>query len=494
LAVVPHAKPLIAPFLNTRPAASMQNTKRINGYNLYSAASRSNPNARYFRLAAERYFAQELKKSHAQDRLLSLSLADQIEYTEPSQGIIAVPVHVAERTLGRYLETLIPAFRSEPFNICVLVNATQDQCSEAEFSESCEYNREVARTWNLRMRREYINVLGVHLSGPTLMGRVRRILTDSVVAYSLSKGIADPVILCNDVDQADTSKTYLSDILSSFRAKERPVFVAAPVGYGYIGDLSLGLPSRVDLPELYLFNKIQDAINHCTRKGLIGNGPRIWPEGANMAFSAAAYCDAGGFDPDRPSGEDDEMGRSLHSLASSEPLRPECRPRDTIGWRAEKFVESAWIVTDPRRILCAILAGRTGMEAWAWQRFGEHLGAKMDTPTMAQKCADAPHLLGKQHLEKLVPHRRDDVWEFVTDRVGWNFFRSIIFDFRTRNFSQLIKVAETFGLEVTDGMLDGESGDFHATIDWDRSRILEDLIRVFGSAGPHQGAATKTSL
>jgi hypothetical protein len=308
------------------------------------------------------------------------------------------------------------------------------------------------------------------------MGRVRKILTDTIIAYCLRENIGDPIIVCNDIDQLSASPTYLSDVVNSFKHKINPVFMAAPIGYGYIAGRAIGLPENIHIPELYLFNKVQDAINYCTRAGLIGSASATWPEGANLAFSGMAYCCAGGFDPRQPNGEDDVMGMSLYALLEKGNPGEEM----PVKWGKPIYADKAWVATDPRRILSAIYAGRTGIEAWAWQDFTENPGSALNTAALAHKCENASWLLKKKHLESLSLTTKDDVWELVTSRIGWLFFRSVIFDSRARDFDQLKKVAEVFGIKITGGVLDRANTQFDAIVDWDQSPILNELIKIFG--------------
>ena len=304
------------------------------------------------------------------------------------------------------------------------------------------------------------------------MGRVRKILVDAVIKYCLAEQIGDPVILCNDVDQVATSPGYLAAIALALNKPVAPVFVAAPVGYGYRGARAIGLPPGVQIPELYLFNRVQDAINHCTRRGLIGPGGRsTWPEGTNLAFRGSAYCSAGGFNPRVPNGEDDAMGFALSALWQNS----DAAVAEERAWGEPQYEPTAWIVTDPRRVLSAICAGRTGIEAWAWQSFTENPGSGLDTASLARECAGAPWLLQAADLKHL-----NQTWERVTSRIGWLFSRSVVFDRRTRSLEQLKEVAAVFGLEISDGILNYEPLEFEATIDWEKSSLLEELTAIFG--------------
>ena len=428
-----------------------------------------------FQNIAENYLAESAKDPFGEDAYIIETIANQIYFEIKGPYFIAVPVHVHDRLLESFLNSITPSLELQHFNICIFLNSTHGQCSQTDFESARLFNSELVQKWNSQTGFKAATVLSCYLPPPSSMGRVRKILTDAIITHCLIEGIADPIVVCNDVDQILTSPTYLADIIDGFKNNTNPAFIAAPIGYGYIGATPIGLPENIHIPELYLFNRIQNSINYCTRAALVGSEYAIWPEGANLAFSGTAYCCAGGFDPCRASGEDDAMGMSLHSLTKDGDLR--------IGvpkWGKPVFVDSAWIATDPRRVLSAIYAGRTGMEAWSWQDFNQTLGSTLNTFSLAHECCRSSGLLQKMHFESLSLIIKNETWEFVTSRIAWVFFRSVILDRRARNYVQLQNVASVFGITITDGILDYEKTLFEAIIDWDQSPILNELIKIFG--------------
>ncbi len=428
-----------------------------------------------FQNIAENYLANGKKNPFDQDDDIIESLAEKISFEIKSRYFIAVPVHAHDRMLESFLNSITPELRREHFNLSIFLNSTLDQCSASDFENAWLYNDRIVQKWRTETGFQAA-LISCHLPGPASMGRVRKILTDAIITHCLAERIADPIIVCNDVDQLLASPTYLADITRSFNSPDYPVFIAAPVCYGYIGASPFGLPENIHIPELYLFNRIQNSINHCTRTGLVGLEGAIWPEGANLAFSGTAYCCAGGFDPLRASGEDDDMGIALYSLVrgcNSQPWLP-------IKWGKPLFVDSAWIATDPRRVLSAIQAGRTGIEAWSWQDFNDTLGSTLNTTSLAGQCGNSAELLQESSFKSLSSAVKNDAWEFATSRIAWVFFRSVILDRRARNFAQLKNVASDFGMTLTGGILDYENARFEAVIDWDQSPVLDELIMIFG--------------
>jgi len=409
-------------------------------------------------IAAAKYRAL----SDGLDGALVGRLAAAIAFDSPRPAIVAIPMHVGERVLARCLRTIDPGV----VNVCLLVNAASDIPPEV-FGEAYEKHQALVQEYNREVGRRVVSIHGVHLSGTTNMGRVRRILCDALVERALAHMGHEPVVICNDVDQLATSPSYVGALLRALVQEERPpCAVAGPVSYGYVGETAVGLPEGVVTPELYLFNRIHEAIYRWARTGA-GPLSRVWPEGANLAFTLEAYCKAGGFDATCATGEDDAFGCALHELAMEDRR-----------WRPPTFLEAAWVATDPRRVLAAILSGRAGLEAWAFRRFAATPGAVLDTAVLARHCESDSRLLTKRLLSRFEIRRRDRVWESVTGRVGWHFFRSAVFDSRPQNGGDIKKIADAAGIGLVEGIFDRTKRLFEATVDWGQSPILERLVAL----------------
>ena len=428
----------------------------------------------FFNTAATEYFERYSHSALASDEKLVARLVKKLHFENDTCNFITVPVYAGDLLLKNYLNGIRSALQRQHFNICVFVNATWDRFPEQDFKNACAYNNTIINQFNEDCGFAGASLLTGYLPGPVSMGRVRKIMVDSLIRYCIEKNIDDPLILCNDVDQIACSPDYLSAIADVFNQPIKPVCAAAPIGYGYKGKNALGLPAGVHIPELHLFNRVQDAINLCTREGSIGAEPEIWPEGANFAFTGSAYCCAGGFDARRTNGEDDTMGFALKLLwenAGANQLN--------LKWQAPVYENSAWIVTDPRRVLAAIYAGRTGIEAWSWQSFTENPGSKLNTHELALACSKKKGLLQSENIRMLLDKENNKNWEFVTDRIGWLFCRSVVFDRRARNFEQFKAVANVFGLSISGGKLNYDPLEFEAAINWDESTLLSDLLDTF---------------
>jgi hypothetical protein len=415
-----------------------------------------------FRLAATKYGSDPDRL----DGVLVRRLARAVAFDEERPAIVAIPMYVAEQVLPRYLRTMEPRLA----NVCLLVNAASEVPPEA-FDEAYEKHRAVVEEYNRGAGRRVVSIHGVHLSGTTNMGRVRRLLCDALVERALGRSDDEPIVICNDVDQLASSQSYVGDLVDCLSGDGiRPCGAAGPVGYGYVGETAFGLPPGMVAPELYLFNRIHESIYGWARTG---RGPiaRVWPEGANLAFSLQAYCEAGGFDAAFATGEDDAFGRALDDLALHDQR-----------WRPTTFLESAWVATDPRRVLSAILSGHAGLEAWAFQRFATTTGASLDAAALAVQCEQGSRFLTRQLLAGFDVRRRDHVWERVTGRIGWLFFRSVFCDCRPRTHADVEKIATAAGIALVDGLFDRGRRRFEATVDWAQSPILERLTALTRAA------------
>ena len=391
-------------------------------------------------------------RRHDRDRRLVDSLADALRWDRPSRAVLAVPMYGDESCLGEYLAS-VAAFDT---NVCVLVNGPRAASDESWLRGALVEARAEADAWNERVGRRFVSVHAAVLPGAPSMGRVRRVLCDGLVAHAARRGGAD-IIICNDVDQLEAANGYVDEIVRALGSDQRPVAVAGPVLYG---NPHLERSSSTDHLELALFNEVHAAINRVAR-----SGGRVWPEGANLAFTTDAYCEAGGFDPDARTGEDDAIGAAFDVFA-----------RESAGcWEPVQFAELAWTVTSPRRVLAAIHAGRTGIEAWVWRSFFAAPGAGLDAGLSVPPQAS---LLTSSLLARFNIARRDDVWSEVTDRVGRQFFRSVVFDCRTNTFADVQRIAAEVGIELVDGHFDRAARDFEAVVDWSRSSLLARLAEL----------------
>src|SRR6185312_10583509 len=134
-----------------------------------------------FRRAAQNYFDQNWSTGIAKDDELIDLFAGQLSFAFKDRFFIAIPVYAGDLLLGNYLESLLPAFKKKPFNICVFLNATTGICSVQEFENAYRYNSRVIAQFNERWGFNTATLLAAHLSGTVSMGRVRKILVDTVI-------------------------------------------------------------------------------------------------------------------------------------------------------------------------------------------------------------------------------------------------------------------------------------------------------------------------
>lgn len=288
-------------------------------------------------------------------------------------------------------------------------------------------------------------------STPTI-GRIRGVMTDGVISSQIGATGYSPTILFNDADTLDVAPDYFEQM--SRLGAENVRFASGPVWYGFPG------PAHMDrqgykFPELFLFNVTQAAILRLARQGKINFEKRIWPEGANFLVNAAFYCAVGGFDYERSSGEDDALGRALHRFNPNALSASEISP-DTI-FRMDpvfhdSFLDDAWIVTDPRRVLAAISNGKLGVEAWTEIPFSQNFGANISLLEAQRQYEGDPKLLQCSALGDLRVEGRGAEFERIAERIISIVLSTGRYDFRIRNECQMKLYLWEVGLAISDEM------------------------------------------
>ncbi|MGH8424281.1 MAG: hypothetical protein ACRER3_18310, partial [Pseudomonas fluorescens] len=345
-----------------------------------------------FRREAAFFFARHLHRLDLSDLDFVLALAKEIPPSVNGCYII-VPMHVSESTLDRYLQLLVPQLLVSSATVVVFANATMNQVSVDDFGQQIKRARECVSESSAVPR----TVLAARLfDSPVTMGRLRGLLADAVLVNAYLNRVSHPIIISNDIDALAVADNYIETFARRFNSDRTLKLAAGMVDYGYRGAVSAEVLNGTPVPELYVFNELNKAINRCARNGLINYERRVWIEGANAAFSGAAYCASGGFDFEMKSGEDDSLGRALNRL------NPNAFIAETLA-EATLYVPDpilrcsleadCWVLTDPRRILMAIASGLPGIEAWADRPFMETVGATMSAADLALQCANHPALI-----------------------------------------------------------------------------------------------------
>ena len=88
---------------------------------------------------------------------------------------------------------------------------------------------------------------------------------DLIILDAVRQGSVHPLIVCFDCDQVAMSNHYF-DVIDSCSSQFGPMMLlAGPVHYGYRGFDPVGLPLPKHVPDLFLFNMLNQAINRCLR-------------------------------------------------------------------------------------------------------------------------------------------------------------------------------------------------------------------------------------
>lgn len=416
-----------------------------------------------FRREAALFFARHLHRLSPSDLDFVLALAKEIP--PPANGCyVIVPMHIFENSLDRYLRLLAPQLLATSSTAVIFANAHIDHVTSIEFDNKVKYTKNCIRESPGSTR----TILATRLfDTPVTMGRIRGLLTDAALVNAYMNQVSHPIIISNDIDALDVAIDYLKTFSIRFSNNRNLKLSAGVVNYGYQDSITADVLNGTPVPELFIFNELNQAINRCARDGLINYERRVWIEGANFAFSGAAYCAVDGFDFTKKSGEDDALGRALNRLNPNAFILE--GPVGTTIYSSDPVLNcwldvDCWIQTDPRRVLLAIASGLPGIEAWADLPFMETIGASMSSADLALRCANHPTLITPTKLHAAA-RGEIDARDIVMSRLRQLLAHSLAYDRKAQNPEQISHVISSMGFyaqSVTD--IRWGDGDFFARL------------------------------
>ena len=433
----------------------------------------------HFRTCCENYMATHFYKLSTEDLEFIVNSAKVIAAPKGATYIV-VPMHCLEENLEYFLKLMIPQAKKNNATIVVLFNGDAKKIHYSKFTKLRSDAEGVLQSARFLYSYDNVYMLSQLLSGSVGMGRIRGLLCDAAMLNAYMHNVQHPIFISVDIDLVEVSDEFVASYTKIFESDSNIKMSAGEVNYGYFGDEAVCLPDGVHIPELYIFNELNKAILRCARNGCINYEYRIWLEGANMAFSAAAYCACGGFDFEKKSGEDDCIARALHRYNPNVFSRVEIT--EDIIFKLDpvftsKFNDDGWCVTSPRRILQAISAHQPGIEAWADRPFMENLGAGLSSDDLALQCSNDPGLITISDLRKArdpdnLLFRRD-----ILEKLSKHLYRSIEYDRKARNAKQITRVLTEVGVQFIS--CDGDSQ--FSQIDWENSTLINTLLRMAGN-------------
>ena len=431
-----------------------------------------------FAQEAQEFLSRVLYRHSFHDRQFIFRTADLI--AERGSGIafwLIIPCYVGETLSLHYLHRVREALKKHPsMGAVFFINGYRENEATTNWREKSAV---LARQLNQHFENyNSVLVLTKCYSEKATIGRIRGLLCAAVVVACLKVNTSCPYLICNDADTINVSDTYFDVLI--LEAKQEIKYVCGPVRY-CLSEVDGGEFSDSHAPELFLFESVNQAIVTLCREGELNYEKRIWPDGANMMMSAAAYCAVGGFDYNRTAGEDDSIGRALHRYAPNVMKNPNFQ--ENVIYLADpvlqsRFEPTAWIVTDPRRVLESIVRGHLGIEAWSVVPFSENIGAEIDLEDCLRRYREHPQLVQEKDLALLSkpagnPHRDRAVRRIITvvEESGKK-------DFRIRNRGQMTRFINRVGLCEGSLYANSDKDVLLANISLENSPLLNEMRRM----------------
>lgn len=380
------------------------------------------------------YLARSLYRRDWEDVEAVFEFAKLMHEEMLGKDIICVPCHISD------VEALLKSaslYKDTDVSILVLLNCGPEEITKAKFQKLAEKLHTTLRRITSQRGAKSL-VLGCRDNKNRTMGRIRGLMVDACILLALHNGYENGVVCFNDSDTLSISSDYFEELKNEF-ATCKPQMVVGPTYYGYDHQ---GLPAHsylYSIPELYLFDRINRAILKMARIGKINFEKRIWLEGANFSFTLSGYCLVDGFDWQRNSGEDDEIGRAFHRY-QPEAFEDHAFDPHTI-FRQENdstiaYLESAWLSTDPRRVLNAILSTGNGYDAWTNGGFQRNLGSSFSTEELVKRYHRSDGNIQQRDVAEMIQTMDEDGLHRTADRIVQVCGISLKSDRRIRNSKQ----------------------------------------------------------
>lgn len=188
-----------------------------------------------------------------------------------------------------------------------------------------------------------------------IYGTVVKYLNDTALrAIDRAKIGHDVYLLTNDADARGLSLSYFA---AYRKATERD-----PQADGFLGKLEWGTETFERYPGFHVAARMMQFVDTVYRHG---SGPRknVASSGANFMVKASTYAAVGGYDGEMGAGADTDLGKRIKAARYG---RRETLPESRYPL---KYVNAAWVDTDPSRALELYRAGIPVIKMW--DRFNE---------------------------------------------------------------------------------------------------------------------------
>lgn len=379
-----------------------------------SPTLRNNPQALLdFQHEANWYFVEQAGKrpEYVQDLAEILQQPGMREpMSDTCRIAVCIPVYdlgegkIIEHTLEQYRKQIDNgSIKAEEFELILFLNHPRDKKDTLNILPGAEARvrngmpeaydtEEVIKQYQQKHPEIKIRVMKKEFEQRPKWGWIIKYLYDAACRRALERSNPvnkDIIILTNDADVRDMSDSYLKNIITAIDKNEdearagRAVRVDGVVGridldpqaykkwptffsamrffqffdaqgrYGYRGE------GKAPSLDMYSDNNVQSFTGRYRKKG----EPYIVTQGRNTALRGSTYCAIGGANLDTDAGADTELGDMVRIVR---------RGRESVlkvDRNPFKYVNPAWLETNPRRELDTYKSGRPITATWqGWSK------------------------------------------------------------------------------------------------------------------------------
>lgn len=274
-------------------------------------------------------------------------LAAQTEPMNPACKLaICIPVaghqeaNVIEQTLSAYLNQTA---EKDAFELVLFVN----QPDLSPRGEKIKSDGTLEKIERFKKEHPELNVRVMQTVLPrdeVRIGNIRKMLSDTTLARSLTRGGKDDLIMVsNDADLKGVSPEYVKNFVEKFKSEPRTD--------AFMGQLDWDPEAYIRNPLNHVGTRLFQYISAQHRKEKRG----IESSGANFAYRASTYAAVGGYNTKAEMGEDNDFGRRILAARQGAPNR------EAIAFAGARVSR---LYTSSRRAEKAIRDGLSPIEQW----------------------------------------------------------------------------------------------------------------------------------
>ena len=432
-----------------------------------------------FKKHGPEYLARTLYRRPREEGVFMVDAANKIKFDKHIENYLLVPVHVSETCVGDYLRLIKTSLSSVRLNILFFINGNIRHMGEREFTELAD-----TITQEINEESKSLNasahVLKKYYRKKQTIGQIRGTMCDIIVLSALASRQEHPKIVFNDVDALALSENYF-EILFEKLTPRNIKMVVGPIYYGYGGTRLYGLAEPCHLPELFLYNHLNQSILRCTRNGTINYEKRMLADGPSMAFPASIYCAAGGFDWAMTQAEDYNLNYAIHRYSPNvfvEGISDRLELRLPDNHLYFHYSPESWMVTDPRRPLATIAKGLTGIEAWSNHDWEQTLGSELSYAGLVASYRDSPSVIQIEDLKAAVDYDDPTSQNKIVNRVLEIALQTITVEGRIRDEREAHAFLRDAGILAKSVDCPLEMQPLRNIVTWRNCKLIHQLCRL----------------